>query len=337
MIWHKQDIIVFLNINLYLQNLTKMKKFYNLLILSIAVFFVSGLVSGQDYEFESDLMGNVVMEAEHYSDMIQIGDIGSGTESYWDTASYPLEFSGEGGMKAVNPGSNPGAISVALTSAGYLKFNIDFTAGGTYYIWARASHASGSDDSFHAALADGDNVISQCAFINFEGVEGTNTWVWMNYSNDKAAVASVDVPAPGVFNFRVYIRERDFRIDKIILTRNAAYPTPEGIGPEETLKLSGLESLVAGKSGYLEVYPNPVTLNATISYALSKSDHISVKVYNVLGEEVTTLAEEIQKAGKHDLLWYTTGLSGRELKEGLYFINIRAGSESRTVKTILTR
>lgn len=314
-----------------------MKKFYNLIILSITVLFVSGLVSGQDYEFESDLMGNVVMEAEHYSEMIQIGDIGSGTESYWDTASFPLDFSGEGGMKAVNPGANPGAIATALTSAGYLKFNIDFTAGGTYYIWARASHAGGGDDSFHATLADGDNNISECAFINFEGAEGTDTWVWINYSNDKAAAASVDVPAPGVFNFRVYIRERDFRIDKIILTRNAAYPTPEGTGPDETLKQTGLESLVAGKSGYLDVYPNPVTSDATITYTLSKPERVSVKVYNVLGEEVTTLAEEIQKAGKHELKWYITGLSGRELKEGLYFINIRAGSESRTVKTILTR
>lgn len=315
-----------------------MKKFYNLLILSITVLFVSGLVSGQDYEFESDLMGNVVMEAEHYSAMIQIGDIGSGTESYWDTASYPPDFSGEGGMKAVNPGSNPGAIAVALTSAGYLNYTVNFTAGGTYYIFARASHASGSDDSFHAALADGDNVISECAFINFEGAEGTNTWVWMSSSSavDPPVAASVDVPAPGVFTFRVYIRERDFRIDKIVLTRNMAF-IPEGMGPEETLKQTGLESLVAGRSGYLEVYPNPVTSDATISYTLSKSEQISVKVYNVLGEEVTILAEGIQRTGKHELKWYTTGLSGRELKEGLYFINIRAGSESRTVKTVLTR
>src|SRR4030043_569843 len=111
-----------------------MKKLYNLLILLVTVLFISHLVSGQDYDFKSDMLGTVVMEAENYSEMIAIGTIGSGTESYWhDTATVPADFSGAGFMKAENPGSNPGDIEVAKTSAGYLRYNINFTSGGTYY------------------------------------------------------------------------------------------------------------------------------------------------------------------------------------------------------------
>ena len=245
-------------------------------------------------------------------------------------------------MKAHNPGANFGSINDALTNAGYMKYTIDFALPGTYYIWARATHESGSDDSFHAALADGDIILSQVEYINFQGDlvahNNVNNWAWIYYSNPLAGPASVDVPASGVFNFRIYIRERNFKLDKIMLTRDPTYVADSSsTGPDETLKVSGLESLVAGKSGYLEVYPNPVISDATISYILSKPELVSLKVYNVLGEEITTLADELQKAGKHDINWNTTELSGRELKEGLYFIKIMAGSESRTVKTILIR
>jgi hypothetical protein len=320
-----------------------MKKLYNLSILVAAVLFITSRVSGQDYDFitittDEFYLPIAVMEAEHYSEMIQIGEIGSGSESYWDTASSPADFSGEGGMKAVNPGPNPGAIATALTSAGYLRFNINFAEAGTYYIWARASHVDpgGGDDSFHAALANGDNIISQCAFINFEGTEAKDAWVWMYYSNDTKAAATVSVPTPGVFNFRVYIRERNFRIDKILLTKDMSYqPDTMSMGPDETI-FTGLESLTTGKAGF-QVYPNPVISDATISYVLNKTEQISLKVYNVLGEEVTSLSDEIQKAGKHEFKWNACDLSGKRLKGGLYFVRIKAGSETRTVKTILSR
>ncbi|HJX70290.1 MAG TPA: T9SS type A sorting domain-containing protein, partial [Bacteroidales bacterium] len=283
-----------------------------------------------------------VMEAENYSEIVAIGTIGSGTESYWhDTATVPADFSGAGFMKAENPGSNPGDIEVAKTSAGYLRYNINFTAGGTYYIWARASHVGGGDDSYHAALAQGDEIKSQIAFLTFQGelvpTDNAGTWVWIYMSNATGTPtpATIAVPAPGVYNYRVYIREREFKIDKIILTKNVGF-IPDGKGPDETLA-TGLESLVAVNSVLLQVYPNPITSIATISYALNKPEYVSLKVYNVLGEEVSTIPDEMQNAGKHEIKWDATDVSGKQLNGGLYFIKIKAGSETRTVKTMLAR
>jgi len=318
-----------------------MKKLYNLPILLVTVLFISNQISGQDYDFKTDDLGTVVMEAEHFSDMIQIGDIGSGTESYWhDTATTPEGFSGDGFMKAENPGPAHASIDAAIAGAGYLRYNINFAGGGTYYIWARASHTGGSDDSFHAALADGDNILSKAEFINFQGdlvpTVNTNNWVWIYYSNPITAAATVTVPAPGVFNFRVYIREREFKIDKIILTPNSTYvPDSMSTGPDETLA-TGLENNVTG-SRLLQVYPNPVRSTATVSFFLDRSEFVSIKVYNVLGEEVSTLSNELQKAGKREIRWDATDLSGNRLEGGLYFIKIKAGTETRTIKTMLVR
>lgn len=325
--------------------MTKMKKLYNLLILLVSVLFISNLVSGQDYNFKTDDMGTAVMEAEHYTQMVPVGE-----ESLWvDTSLTPEGFSGDGFMKAYHPGAAPARVDAAIAGAAYLGYDVNFAIPGKYYIWARASQTgSGSDDSFHAALADGDNILDKVDMIVFADKEGnnlmpavtTNNWVWCYYSNEYAEEASVDVPAAGVFNFRIYIRERDFKIDKIVLALNMAYIPYEigdtlSMGPAETLN-TGLES-VAADNKLLQVYPNPVTSSAMISYTIDKREYVSIKVYNVLGEEVSSLSDEMQKAGRHEISWNAADLSGNQLKGGLYFIKIKAGSETRTVKTMLAR
>jgi hypothetical protein len=323
--------------------MTKMKKRYNFFILSISVVLISGYISAQDYDFETDMLGTAVMEAENYSELISVGDITETTGSTWvDTSTTPADFSGAGFMKAHNPGDNFGSIDAAIAGAGYMKYNINFTAGGTYYIWARACHAGGGDDSYHAVLAQGDDIKSQSAFLTFQGdlvpTDNAGTWVWIYMSNETGTPvpATITVPVPGVYNFRVYIRERDFKIDKIVLTKNQAL-LPEGMGPDETGKPTGLESLVADNSGALQVYPNPVTSTATISYNLGKTEQVSIKVYNVLGAEVTTLRDELQKAGRHVIKWDATDLAGKQLNGGIYFVKIKAGTDTMTVKTMIAR
>jgi hypothetical protein len=324
--------------------MTRITKLLNFLFSLVTFFFINNLVSGQDFDFVTTFdfgLPMVVMEAEHYSSLVSVGDITETTGSTWvDTSTTPEGFSGNGFMKAYNPGSAPARVDDAIANAGYLRYNIYFPGVSTYYIWARASRTGGSDDSFHAALANGDNIIDKVDMIAFTGSlvpkVNTHNWVWIYYSNQYAEVAQVDVPSAGVFNFRVYVRERDFKIDKIILTSDASYiPDSMSTGPDETI-FTGLESLIAGKAGF-QVYPNPVISDATISYVLNKTEQVSLKVYNVLGEEVTTLSDEIQKAGKHEFKWSACDLSGKRLKGGLYFLRIKAGEETRTIKTILSR
>ena len=326
--------------------MTKMKKLYNLLILLVTVLFITNYVSGQDYDFVQDELGMVVMEAENYSEVVSRGDVTETTGSTWveDTSMIPELFSGEGFMRAHNPEAAHGDIDEAITNAGYLGFNINFEYPGTYYIWARASRTGGSDDSFHAVLANGDIILDKVPMIAFEELmydKDVNVWVWTYYSSaEPKGAASVDVPAAGVFSFRVYIRERNYKIDKIVLSMDMGYtPDPDSdtanTGPAETI-YTGLVSHTANNT-LLQVYPNPVTSSAMISYDLDKPEHVSIRVFNVLGEEVSTLSNEMQKAGRHEIRWNAADLSGSRLRDGLYFVKIKAGTETSTVKTMLAR
>jgi hypothetical protein len=86
-------------------------------------------------------------------------------------------------------------------------------------------------------------------------------------------------------------------------------------------------------------YPNP--FNATTAFNLvipeQESIPISIKIYNILGQEVRTLADGVISPGNHLILWDGGDGQGRDLASGIYFSRLKAGQFSQTRKIILTR
>jgi hypothetical protein len=69
-----------------------------------------------------------------------------------------------------------------------------------------------------------------------------------------------------------------------------------------------------------------------IKYELTKSCHIALRIYNLVGQEIETLVNEFQPAGVHEITWQPEGLPS-----GLYFYIIEAGKFSETRKSILQK
>ena len=72
-------------------------------------------------------------------------------------------------------------------------------------------------------------------------------------------------------------------------------------------------------------YPNPFNPVTTIQYALPKDVHVSLKVYDILGQEVITLVDEPQTAGYKSLVWDGRNESGESVASGLYIYRMTAG------------
>jgi CubicO group peptidase (beta-lactamase class C family) len=70
-------------------------------------------------------------------------------------------------------------------------------------------------------------------------------------------------------------------------------------------------------------YPNPFNPATTIEFALPKSIFVTLKIYNLLGEEVATLIAEQRSAGIHRLNWDARGLAS-----GVYLYRLEAGDPS---------
>jgi len=79
-------------------------------------------------------------------------------------------------------------------------------------------------------------------------------------------------------------------------------------------------------------WPNPFNPVTTIEFQLTNSGFVSLKVYDVLGNEVETLINEEMSAGKYDVEFNGSGLSS-----GVYFYQLRVGSYLETKKMILMK
>ena len=79
-------------------------------------------------------------------------------------------------------------------------------------------------------------------------------------------------------------------------------------------------------------YPNPFNPSTKISFTLPKASNVTLKVYNVLGQEVATIFQGFQNAGK-----YTATFEGVNLASGIYFYTLHADNFNMTKKMILMK
>jgi hypothetical protein len=84
-------------------------------------------------------------------------------------------------------------------------------------------------------------------------------------------------------------------------------------------------------------YPNPFNPTTTISFALSEESYVSLKVFNLLGEEVRTLVAETRAAGNYEVTWDGKTNSGKDATSGVYLYQMIAGKFRETRKMTLTR
>jgi hypothetical protein len=84
-------------------------------------------------------------------------------------------------------------------------------------------------------------------------------------------------------------------------------------------------------------YPNPFNPATTISYQLGSQAYVSLRIYNLLGEEVRELVANMQEPGTYPIEWDGTGNNGRALPSGIYTYQLTAGSYRETRKMILLK
>ena len=79
-------------------------------------------------------------------------------------------------------------------------------------------------------------------------------------------------------------------------------------------------------------YPNPFNPTTTIKYQIPAPIHVTLKVYDVLGNEIATLVNEEKSAGT-----YETEFSAKGLTSGVYFYKLQSGGIIETKKMVLLR
>jgi len=87
------------------------------------------------------------------------------------------------------------------------------------------------------------------------------------------------------------------------------------------------EIMVVDKFRLLPNYPNPFNPATTISYTLAKPGHVTLVVFNALGQRTAILIDDqVQPAGTHRILWQGRDQSGQRVASGIYFYRITVGN-----------
>ena len=91
-------------------------------------------------------------------------------------------------------------------------------------------------------------------------------------------------------------------------------------------------------------YPNPFNPTTTILYTLrsnvgsgAKAARTNLEVYNILGNKVKTLVDEVQIPGTYSIVWDGRNQNGDKVASGIYFYRLTRGDDTQTKKMMLIK
>jgi hypothetical protein len=85
-------------------------------------------------------------------------------------------------------------------------------------------------------------------------------------------------------------------------------------------------------------YPNPFNPTTTISFSVAQtSSFVNLEVFNIKGQKVKKLVDEILPAGQHSVTWNGKDENGKSVASGVYFYKMKAGQYTSTKKMILMK
>jgi len=160
------------------------------------------------------------------------------------------------------------------------------------------------------------------------GDEDIKTVLYYNMEGNHLPAGSSDIlkiqlPAEIPDGYEISVKEAIF-VDasgrEIPVNKDNAVFRPTGIPAKFTLKQN---------------YPNPFNPATAVRYELPKSEHVKLTVFNLLGQKVAILVDQIQPAGRHTAVWDARNDAGRSVASGVYLYRIQAGDSYSDVRKML--
>lgn len=87
----------------------------------------------------------------------------------------------------------------------------------------------------------------------------------------------------------------------------------------------------------LQNFPNPFNNSTRIRFLLQEAGEVRLTIFNLQGKEIRRLINNFQPAGAHEISWDGRDQAGEFVPSGIYYCQLRAGSEVRSRKMSLIR
>jgi len=119
------------------------------------------------------------------------------------------------------------------------------------------------------------------------------------------------------------------------MANNLTVESPPYLGVISDVATS--ETPVPGTFALEQNYPNPFNPTTLVTYSIPQGSHVTIEVFNILGQKVTTLFDGMQVTGTHSIAWNAQNERGSVLGSGVYFLRMQAGSFSQVRKMVLMK
>ncbi len=197
---------------------------------------------------------------------------------------------------------------------------IELADAGTFSFMAKSQTTDYGAERFNVLVSDGST--NPDDFTSISGATYTEAPLnWTSFSYDLSAYAnsSIRIAIQCVSN-DAFI----FMVDDLTVVAPNGTPNTGDQAPIYTTNLNSN-------------YPNPFNPETTISYSVEKAGKVSIDVYNILGQKVKTLVNDVKSQGNHTVVWNGQNDNNRNVASGVYFYKMRSGKFSKTKKMILMK
>jgi hypothetical protein len=176
----------------------------------------------------------------------------------------------------------------------------------------------------------------------YPAVGNTYGFAVMNHDNDKGTGRDKSIEWAAVMTDAVWSNCADHGYIELLPDHKVKYVpenlrNPANVNPHPEWYIpptAGVtqKSAVVKSFALFQNYPNPFNPSTMIEFSVPKSTFVMVKVFNLLGEEVATLASQEFNAGRYAVDW-----NASSAPSGVYFYRLTAGSFVDTKKMLLLR
>ncbi|MCK4695853.1 MAG: T9SS type A sorting domain-containing protein, partial [Candidatus Cloacimonetes bacterium] len=91
----------------------------------------------------------------------------------------------------------------------------------------------------------------------------------------------------------------------------------------------------ANHTNLYQNYPNPFNPATTFYFSIPEETNVDLSIYNIKGQHVKTLVNDIKPAGEHSIIWDRSDNNKIPVSSGVYFYKLNVNSKTEAVKKCL--
>jgi hypothetical protein len=160
---------------------------------------------------------------------------------------------------------------------------------------------------------DGNNTLSYSATLSSGGALPS----WLSFNPGTRTFSGTPTEL-GSFGLKVIAKD----------TANASVTCTFSLSVVNHTSIHPINENIINEFKLFQNYPNPFNPSTVINYSLLNSGNVSLKLYNILGKEITTLVNSFQKRGTYDI---TVNMNNLNLASGLYFYTLAVNESNSNI------